>query len=400
MPDSSSTSGATSVGLGVPPSTNVNGLGAGIVQGILGSVGMGSVSGVTGSQASANSAGSAAGSTGLDQALAALKGVLAGLSSGSAIPPGLTVSMDKVQELLTKGLTTGQTPGTSTSTTSFQGMASALSHALTGSSSDTAILKPVLDALNVFLTSAKSGSSDSATLVTALNTFLASVSPGSSNATQPLQTMIGVVKKFLSSNSQLDAASATAAFQDLLDVIHKDLLAAKVLSGPASSHAVKILPSGEVEVSGSEGTTTLSNMTRLHFSDKSVATDISGNAGKAAKILGLVFGADQVANKTYAGIGLDLLDKGMSYEDLMQTALTAKLGANYTTADEVTLAYKNLLGTTPSANDLKYWENAVASGQFTHGSLGVMAADLDLNKTNINLVGLAQTGLEFTPVIS
>jgi hypothetical protein len=33
----------------------------------------------------------------------------------------------------------------------------------------------------------------------------------------------------------------------------------------------------------------------------------------------------------------------------------------------------------------------------TVASLGVLAADTDLNKANINLVGLAQTGLEYSP---
>ena len=31
--------------------------------------------------------------------------------------------------------------------------------------------------------------------------------------------------------------------------------------------------------------------------------------------------------------------------------------------------------------------------------LGVMAADIDLNVTNINLIGLAQQGLEYTPYL-
>lgn len=34
---------------------------------------------------------------------------------------------------------------------------------------------------------------------------------------------------------------------------------------------------------------------------------------------------------------------------------------------------------------------------FTLGTLGVLAAETELNKTNIHLMGLAQTGLEFLP---
>jgi len=34
----------------------------------------------------------------------------------------------------------------------------------------------------------------------------------------------------------------------------------------------------------------------------------------------------------------------------------------------------------------------------TPGALAQMAADTSINTTNINLVGLAQTGIEYTPV--
>jgi len=38
------------------------------------------------------------------------------------------------------------------------------------------------------------------------------------------------------------------------------------------------------------------------------------------------------------------------------------------------------------------------NGTFTVGGLGVLAADTELNQTNIKLVGLAQTGLEYVPL--
>lgn len=70
----------------------------------------------------------------------------------------------------------------------------------------------------------------------------------------------------------------------------------------------------------------LTDISRINFSDYSIATDIGGNAGKTAKILGAVFGKAEVANKSYAGIGLSLLDSGITYESLMQLALDTKLG--------------------------------------------------------------------------
>lgn len=125
------------------------------------------------------------------------------------------------------------------------------------------------------------------------------------------------------------------------------------------------------------------------------AYDISGNAGTTVKILGAVFGKTAVANKQYVGIGLDLLDKGMSYDTLAGLALNV---AKATTNDQiVTALWTNVVGSTPTAADkapfIKMLEDGMTPGALTH-----MAAETSYNTANINLVGLAQTGIEYTPV--
>ena len=140
----------------------------------------------------------------------------------------------------------------------------------------------------------------------------------------------------------------------------------------------------------------MTNIERLYFSDKSVALDISGNAGTTAKILGAVFGAAYVSNNQYVGIGLSYLDGGMSYQNLMQLALNARLGAGFSHVAEVNLLYQNLVGVLPPAAALSYWVGTLTAGQFLQASLGVMAAEDNSNTANINLVGLAQTGIEYS----
>lgn len=150
---------------------------------------------------------------------------------------------------------------------------------------------------------------------------------------------------------------------------------------------------------GSDGTDTLINIERIKFSDFSLALDLDGNAGITAKILGAVFGQESVSNKTYVGIGLNLLDGGMSYEALMQLAINAALGANaanYTAV--VDLLYENVVGFPPSTADETYFVELLDSGAYTVASIGVMAADTALNQANIDLVGLSQTGLEYLSV--
>jgi hypothetical protein len=56
-----------------------------------------------------------------------------------------------------------------------------------------------------------------------------------------------------------------------------------------------------------------------------------------------------------------------------------------------------VIGTHPTASDKKPFiallENGISSGSLAH-----LAADSSYNITNINLVGLAQTGIEYIPV--
>jgi hypothetical protein len=139
----------------------------------------------------------------------------------------------------------------------------------------------------------------------------------------------------------------------------------------------------------------LKNIERLRFSDKFIAIDINGNAGTTAKILGAVFGKDSVQNKQYVGIGLDLLDKGMDYSTLAGLAVHA---AGLTTNDQiVSTLWKNVVGTTASASDKAPFIDLLEHGM-TVGDLARLAAETSLNGININLVGLASTGIEYTPV--
>lgn len=170
--------------------------------------------------------------------------------------------------------------------------------------------------------------------------------------------------------------------------------------GPRKDYVLGVVaPSGsfavEDKVAARDGRDTLVNMERLSFSDVKVAMDMGGNAGQVVKILGAVFGASAVANKTYVGIGLSYLDTGMTYTDLMQLAIDARLGGRGSNTDVVNLLYTNVVGSAPDSSTLAYYKGLLDSGAFTQGSLGVLAADTSINTTNINLVGLTQTGVEF-----
>ena len=138
------------------------------------------------------------------------------------------------------------------------------------------------------------------------------------------------------------------------------------------------------------------SQSRYPFQDRRIALDLEGNAGTTAKILGAVFGKESVSNKNYVGIGLYFLDAGWTYDNLAGLALDA-VGAK-TNDQIVSLLWTNVIGTKPTAADkqpfIALLENGMSAGAIAH-----LAGDTTLNATNINLVGLAQTGIEYIPVV-
>ena len=146
-------------------------------------------------------------------------------------------------------------------------------------------------------------------------------------------------------------------------------------------------------VAARNGTDTVSGVERLRFLDVSLALDLNGNAGKVAKILGAVFGQSAVSNKSYVGIGLGYLDSGMSYEAL--AALAVSVTGKSSSTDVCNLLWTNVVKTTPTTADIAPFKALLDLGQMSIGVLTTLAADTSFNTTNINLVGLSQTGLEY-----
>ena len=142
-----------------------------------------------------------------------------------------------------------------------------------------------------------------------------------------------------------------------------------------------------------DGMDSLVNIERLQFTDKAFALDLDGNAGTAAKIIGAVLGKTALKDSGYFGTYLGYLDKGMSYSDLGALALTT-IGA--TTHDAiVSRLWLNVIGFPASALDKAPFVKLLDDGMKV-GDLVVLAADTTFNTSNINLVGLMQTGMEYT----
>jgi len=170
-------------------------------------------------------------------------------------------------------------------------------------------------------------------------------------------------------------------------------------TGNQAEYVVKPDVSG-IEVSSanfSEGADWLLNIERLQFKDKGLAFDLDGNAGVAAKTLGLVFGSDAVALPNYVGICLDLLERQNYTQNLlMKAALNVRLGADASDPGKVVdFLFVQLTGAVPNAQDKASFVNLIVNQTYSIESLAVAASELSLNPAAPTLVGLATTGLPY-----
>lgn len=202
-----------------------------------------------------------------------------------------------------------------------------------------------------------------------------------------------------------DELSGLAGNDRLIGSMGNDLLDggadrdSAVFSGARSSYLITRSASTLTveDKQGSDGTDTLSAVERLQFSDQHLAFDLDGNAGIVARDLGAVFGREAVAHQAYAGIGLALLDGGTTPAALMQLALDERLGPGFSHTALVDVLYTNLVGSAPPADERAHWVDTLTRGQYTPVGLAMMAAQLELNAANIDLVGLASSGLAYVP---
>ena len=134
------------------------------------------------------------------------------------------------------------------------------------------------------------------------------------------------------------------------------------------------------------GSIELQNMERIYFADKAWALDIGNNenAGRTAKILGALFGTEGLSYPSFRGIGLYYLDAGFSYEALMGAAVDTRLWPGASKADVAKVLMANVPGLVIDPNA---YANTTA--------MAIAAADSDLNKAMINLVGLVTTGFDY-----
>jgi len=120
------------------------------------------------------------------------------------------------------------------------------------------------------------------------------------------------------------------------------------------------------QVSGRDGTDTLSQVERLKFIDAIVAFD-SGKGQNAGEAYRLYQGAfNRAPDQNGLGYWIKFLDQGASLAEIARTFIVspeyAQKNGTLSESEFVTLLYKNALNRTPDADGLAYWVNALSVG--------------------------------------
>jgi hypothetical protein len=146
----------------------------------------------------------------------------------------------------------------------------------------------------------------------------------------------------------------------------------------------------------------LADHERVVFTDKAIAYDAAGRAGDVYALLAAALGTSDVTN-AYKGIGIHLADLGWTNKQLAQALLatdTYRADAGGV-SDETFIkhVYKNVMGADATLADVTALTNWMQGNNYSQADVLVAASELSSFETAINLVGLATTGIEYTPFV-
>jgi len=160
-----------------------------------------------------------------------------------------------------------------------------------------------------------------------------------------------------------------------------------------------------ISVSGPEGNDTLFNIERIEFSDTALAFDLALNqsAGNTVRIIGAAFDSGSISPDTVK-LGLQLFDSGKSIleisELIVNLPLFQSLAGSTSSDDFVSLVYENIVGSEPAISEVTSLTGLLVEngGTLSKADLLTLAANSELNEINIDLVGLMQSGVEYSIV--
>ena len=150
-------------------------------------------------------------------------------------------------------------------------------------------------------------------------------------------------------------------------------------------------------------TFTLADHERVVFDNKGIAFDATGRAGDVYALLAAALGTADVTN-AYKGIGIHLADAGWTNKELATALLatdTYKTDAGGVSNETfIKHVYKNVFGTDVTLAQVNEYTTWMTSSNLSQADVLVAASELSAFETTIGLVGLATTGIEYTPFVA
>jgi hypothetical protein len=152
----------------------------------------------------------------------------------------------------------------------------------------------------------------------------------------------------------------------------------------------------------SNTTFTLADHERVVFTDKAIAYDAAGRAGDVYALLAAALGTADVT-KAYTGVGIDLADKGWTNKQLAEALLNTDVyktdAGGVSNETFIKHVYKNVFGTDATLTQVTDYTAWMTNSKLSQADVLVAASELTAFETTIGLVGLATTGIEYTPVV-
>lgn len=144
----------------------------------------------------------------------------------------------------------------------------------------------------------------------------------------------------------------------------------------------------------------LANHERVVFNDKAIAYDASGKAGDVYALLAAALGTADVT-KAYTGIGISLADAGWTNKQLAEALLNTDVykadAGGVSNETFIKHVYKNVFGTDATFAQVTEYTTWMTNNNLSQADVLVAASELAAFETSIGLVGLATTGIEYTP---
>jgi hypothetical protein len=142
---------------------------------------------------------------------------------------------------------------------------------------------------------------------------------------------------------------------------------------------------------------------RVVFTNKAIAYDAAGRAGDVYALLAAALGTSDVTN-AYKGIGIHLADAGWTNKELATALLatdTYKTDAGGVSNETfIKHVYKNVFGTDATLTQVTEYTTWMTNSNLSQSDVLVAASELAAFETTIGLVGLATTGIEYTPFVA